>query len=206
MERALHKVTVQATLTHYGDVDVVIASDEDHRSFVGVPLHTNGRASGAFLFIEIDRITVLEMARDEVDLYTVMTERGVGLVFETQAADAELKTPPAARALNGGNRRSGPRKVLRQSAQVTHGDSTMQVSTWDLGTDGMCLVTPRPIQPGTRCQVTFDVPLPDGTHTVTADVRVVYSSYSGPAQFKVGTVFSELDDGAEGAITEFSAL
>src|SRR5438105_435209 len=121
----MHKVSVQATLTHYGDVDVVIASDEQHRSFMGVPLEGRNAESGSFLFIEIDRVTVLELARGDVDLYTVMTERPIGLVFQTTpfapddparaAADADSKprATPHDRSPRMANRRAMHRKLLR---------------------------------------------------------------------------------------------
>ena len=48
------------------------------------------------------------------------------------------------------NRRAMHRKLLRGPAQMTQGSASMAVRTWDLGPDGMCLVSPRPIEPGTR--------------------------------------------------------
>jgi hypothetical protein len=110
-------------------------------------------------------------------------------------------TRPPPHALN---RRAVPRKVLRQLAWVVQGDAETQVRTWDLGTDGMCLLTPRPIAPGSRIDVSFEVPLQGEAHAVTVTVKVVFSSYSGPEGFKIGTVFTHLGSEATGIIREFA--
>lgn len=103
------------------------------------------------------------------------------------------------------NRRAGPRKILRSAATlVLPGGLEREVKTWDLGVDGLCILSSKPISPGSRCKVTFDVPLSGRTSTVTVPIKVVYSSFSGPEGFKVGTVFSDLDDDSAGAITEFA--
>lgn len=98
--------------------------------------------------------------------------------------------PPA----DAPNRRAAPRKPLRETAIVVYGEVTRQVHTWDLSRDGLSLLATRPISPGTRCKVTFDVPLDDGTTTVTAAIRVVYSSYLAADEFKIGTLFTGLDE------------
>jgi hypothetical protein len=107
---------------------------------------------------------------------------------------------------NTTNRRAGPRKILRRAATlVLPGGLEREVRTWDLGVDGLCILSSKPISPGSRCQVTFDVPLSeDRSSTVTVPVKVVYSSFSGAEGFKVGTVFSGLDDDSADAITEFA--
>jgi hypothetical protein len=102
------------------------------------------------------------------------------------------------------NRRAVPRKVLRQVAWIVQGDAETQVRTWDLGTDGLCLLTPKPIAPGSRIEVSFEVPLQGEPHAVTVTVKVVFSSYSGPEGFKIGTVFTHLNDEAAGIIREFA--
>ena len=107
-------------------------------------------------------------------------------------------------APNASDRRAAHRKVLRQAASMIQGDTARQVKTWDLGTDGMCLLTSKPIPPGSRRQVTFDIPLPGKTTTVTVDVKVVYSSYAGPGEFKVGTIFIGLDQEVVNTIKEFA--
>jgi hypothetical protein len=102
------------------------------------------------------------------------------------------------------NRRAVPRKVLRQVAWVVLGDTETQVRTWDLGTDGLCLLTPKPIAPGSRIDVSFEVPLQGETCAVTVSVKVVFSSYSGPEGFKIGAVFTDLSDEASRIIREFA--
>ena len=98
-------------------------------------------------------------------------------------------TPPPDR-----NRRAAPRKMLRQPATVVYGGASRPVRTWDLGRDGMCLLSPKPIAPGTRCRVTFEVPLVDGSVGVTAALKVVYSSYAAAEEFKIGTVFTDIGE------------
>ena len=79
----------------------------------------------------------------------------------------------------------------------------MEVRTWDLSVDGMCLITPRPMPPGRHCTVTFAIPQNGGDVTVTTSLKIVYSSYTGPEAFKVGAVFSNLDADVAEAIHSF---
>jgi hypothetical protein len=76
-------LSVQKTLA-YKDVDVLLACDARQRSFVGIGCGEN--ADGEYVFIEIDRVTGLELERGTVDLYTVMTERCAGMVFHSTLA------------------------------------------------------------------------------------------------------------------------
>jgi len=80
----MHRVIVERSIP-YGDVDVVLAHDLDGRLFVGVGLGQDSR----FAFIHIDDVTAHELELGEVDLFTVISERGLGLVFEeTLGVDA----------------------------------------------------------------------------------------------------------------------
>lgn len=93
----------------------------------------------------------------------------------------------------GANRRIHPRKVLRGPATiVVPGQPPRDGKTWDLGLDGMSVISPRPIPPGTRCEVRFDLPGVDHPTHVTAPVKVLYCSYCGADGFKVGTAFGDL--------------
>lgn len=112
-----------------------------------------------------------------------------------------MGTRPPSHALN---RRAFHRKVLRQPATVRLGDASSAVRTWDLGLDGMCLVTTRPISPGTRCTVDFELPLQGGPRALSVAVKVIYSSYSGADGFKIGTHFTGLDDETAALIGEFT--
>ena len=78
----MHPLTIHRTLTNYGDVEVVIASDSQHRSYMAVA--ANGDDKDALIFVEIDRVTLLELERGEVPLYTIMTERALGQIFESR--------------------------------------------------------------------------------------------------------------------------
>jgi hypothetical protein len=104
------------------------------------------------------------------------------------------------------NRRASPRKAIRRAATVAIGDARKDVQTWDLGRDGMCLVAQRPIAPGTRCRIVFDLPLGGELVAVSATAKIVYSSYSAAGEFRIGAVFLALDDAAATAIGTFAAL
>jgi PilZ domain len=103
------------------------------------------------------------------------------------------------------NRRVAPRKVVRQTATLIQGDTIRTVQTWDLGRDGMCLLSPRPVAPGSRCKATFNVPLESGPMSVTAGLKIVYSSYSASGEFKIGAVFTDLDEGVAVILETFAA-
>jgi len=103
------------------------------------------------------------------------------------------------------NRRAHPRTALRGPVTVVHGGATFAARTWDVALDGVCLLTPRPISPGTRCKVSFQVPLAGGPRHVTVTIKVVYSSYAAPGEFKIGAVFTDLDEVGAGALGAFTA-
>ena len=103
------------------------------------------------------------------------------------------------------NRRAAPRKALRRDATVVYGGASRDVQTWDLGRDGMCLLSSRPIAPGTRFKVSFDLPLGADVIGITAAARVVYSSYSAAGEFKIGAVFTDLGDDVALVLARFAA-
>jgi hypothetical protein len=103
------------------------------------------------------------------------------------------------------NRRAAPRRALRGAATVEYGDLSKTVQTWDLGRDGMCLLASRPIAPGTRCKVAFELPNGEAPIRVTTAAKVVYSSYSAPGEFKIGAVFTALDDDVARVLERFAA-
>lgn len=107
--------------------------------------------------------------------------------------------------IQGANRRIHPRKVLRRPATVVlAGQPPRDARTWDLGLDGMSFLCPKPIPPGTRCEVRFELPLGDRSSPVTAPVKVLYCSFSGAEGFKVGTAFGDLDEQSLAAVKDFT--
>jgi len=68
----------------------------------------------------------------------------------------------------------------------------------------MSIMSPKPIAPGTRCEVSFELPVGGKVCPVTAAVKVLYCSFSGPDGFKVGTAFGDLDDESRDAVNGFS--
>lgn len=105
----------------------------------------------------------------------------------------------------GANRRIHPRKVLRRPATVVVAGQPREARTWDLGLDGMSFLSARPIPPGTRCEVRFELPVGDQASAVSAPVKVLYCSFCGADGFKVGTAFGTLDDDIMDAVRQFSA-
>jgi len=65
-------ITIQTTLLDCGDGRVVIANDAAERTMVGVS--TDGAS-----FMQIDRVTMLELERGAIDLRTVLAERCAGI-------------------------------------------------------------------------------------------------------------------------------
>jgi hypothetical protein len=107
--------------------------------------------------------------------------------------------------IQGTNRRMHPRKVLRTPATVVlPGQPPRDSRTWDLGVDGMSLMSPKPIPPGTKCEVSFELPVGGKPSRVTASVKVLYCSFTGEEGFKVGTAFGDLDDESRDAVNEFT--
>jgi hypothetical protein len=102
------------------------------------------------------------------------------------------------------NRRTTARKALRCAVRVELASGASRNATmWDVGIEGMSLVTTNPISPGTRCHAAFELPLAGGPLRLDLAAKAVYCSYTGPAAFKVGLVFSPLDAASERAIDEF---
>ena len=106
----------------------------------------------------------------------------------------------------GTNRRLSARKVLRRPAIVLlPGGLERAVRTWDVGVDGMSLVSAKPIPPGTRCTVRMELPEGEAVRLLDVPVKTVYCSLMGPEGVKVGMVFGALDADTERAIQRFMA-
>ena len=66
------------------------------------------------------------------------------------------------------------------------------------------MLSARPIAPGTRCNVVFEVPIGAELVAVTAKAKVVYSSYSAAGEFKIGAVFIDLDEAVANTLGRFA--
>ena len=106
--------------------------------------------------------------------------------------------------VSSSNRRAFARTALRQPATVSLGDAAIQVQTIDIGHGGVSLLVRRPIGPGTRGRIAFELPLGGGPAPIAASIKVVYSSYLAVEQFKIGAVFTELDEKAAEALHRFT--
>ena len=103
------------------------------------------------------------------------------------------------------SRRLAARRALRRDATLTHGKIRAPVQTWDIGRDGISVVAARPIAPGTRCLVEFDLPLGGSVHVIAVSAKVVYSSYAAAGEFKIGAVFIDLDEDVAKTLARFAA-
>ena len=103
------------------------------------------------------------------------------------------------------NRRAFARTAIRLPATVILGEAALAVHTLDIGPGGMSLLVPRPIAPGTRCSIAFELPLGDGTVSIAPPIKVVYSSYQSVEQFKIGAVFTEIDEATAQALERFTS-
>jgi len=73
----MNAITIQQTLLDCGEARVVLANDSSRREMVGVTMPNADTRPP--LFVQIDRVTMLELERGTVDLRTVLSERCAGL-------------------------------------------------------------------------------------------------------------------------------
>lgn len=101
------------------------------------------------------------------------------------------------------NRRGSRRKGLRRACvlHLANGD-TRAGTTIDVGVDGLCVLTSRPVAAGTRCRVSFELPGGSGDVRIDAAVRTVYSSY-GSDGFKIGASFTDVGPAMAAALAAF---
>ncbi|HJV95851.1 MAG TPA: hypothetical protein VJ608_07430 [Albitalea sp.] len=74
----MHPITIEQTLLDCGDARVVSAKDSEQRTMVGVS-HGH-KDAGDFVFVQIDRVTMLELERGTVDASTVIADRCAGVL------------------------------------------------------------------------------------------------------------------------------
>lgn len=73
----MNAITIQQTLLECGDARMVLANDSEARPLVGLSYEGNGEP----VFVQIDRVTMLELERGTVDARTVMAERCAGIAL-----------------------------------------------------------------------------------------------------------------------------
>lgn len=77
-------------------------------------------------------------------------------------------------------------------------------TTLDLSAEGLSLFTEQPIAPGTRCTIHVVLPCRSGPRPLQTEARSVYSSYSGPGDFRIGLVFADFDAERDSVIRDFA--
>jgi hypothetical protein len=83
------------------------------------------------------------------------------------------------------------------------GGVSRDVQMWDLANDGASLTSPRPTSQGTAVELQFELPAGGASTLVVARAKVVYSSYTAAAQFRIGVMFIEVDPAGAAAIDVF---
>ena len=101
------------------------------------------------------------------------------------------------------NRRALARKVLRRAATLAHHGQVADVEIADITGEGVGLLSPRPIPPGRRGDLSFALPLAAGDRPVTVPVKVMHSSYVARASFRIGARFTDLDAATAEAIQSY---
>lgn len=71
-------ITILETLLNLHEGRLVRADDAQHRPVFGVSPQDG--EPGAPAFVQIDRVTMLELERGELDVHTAMNERCAGIV------------------------------------------------------------------------------------------------------------------------------
>jgi hypothetical protein len=73
----MNAITIQTTLLDCGEGRVVLANDAEARPLVGISMQR--RSDAEPVFVQIDRVTMLDLERGAVDLRTVLAERCAGI-------------------------------------------------------------------------------------------------------------------------------
>jgi len=114
-----------------------------------------------------------------------------------------MPTPPFE---NESNRRSNRRRGLRcTAALVLPGREPQRATTAEVSIEGLSFHFGRPVAPGTRCQISFELPLSERSVPVSAQIKTIYSSYCGDEGFRIGAVFVTLDTACADALLAFTA-
>jgi hypothetical protein len=99
--------------------------------------------------------------------------------------------------------RSSPRKVLKTRAIVTFdGAAPLVARTVDVGSSGICISYPQPMQPGQTCDLSFDVFLDGKVNTVKTRSKAMYCIFSN-GEYKIGFQFLSLELAAMTLLAKF---
>ena len=102
------------------------------------------------------------------------------------------------------NRRLSARTAFRGPGRLLlPGGISRDVQMWDIASDGASLMSPRPTPQGSTVDLQFELPGGGTSTLVVARAKVVYSSYTAAAQFRIGMMFLEIDPAAVAAIEQF---
>jgi hypothetical protein len=99
--------------------------------------------------------------------------------------------------------RSGPRTVLRVAATIHFKDAPpMPAKTIDIAQDGLSLLAPEHVPPGTQCGIRFTAMIQGRIAKVEAVAKVVYSICVGTTGFRVGCQFTDMDADTRAAVRQ----
>lgn len=102
------------------------------------------------------------------------------------------------------DRRASRRAALQQECEVVlAGSVSRKGRTCEVGLDGLSLLTGKPISPGVRCQIRFDLPTRAGPVSLCLSAKAVYSSFQSAERFRIGLVFDRLTPEDERTLADF---
>jgi hypothetical protein len=89
----MNAITVRSILLHYDAPLVVTASDACGRAFVGLSFGDDAEDGlHDFAFVQVDRVTMTELLRGELDLRVLVTERCSGLILAGRCLGAAMES------------------------------------------------------------------------------------------------------------------
>lgn len=101
------------------------------------------------------------------------------------------------------DQRKSARKILKVKAMVAlEGQAPVLARTSDIGSNGVSITMPDPLQAGQSGQLRFDLLVEGQLVPVQARARVMYCIFSG-GEFKVGFQFMNLDMSAMSQLARF---
>lgn len=101
------------------------------------------------------------------------------------------------------DQRTSARKILKVRAVLAmEGQPPVQVRTTDIGSNGVSLTVPHPLQTGQTGQVGFDLLVDGAPFPLHARVKVMYCIFSN-GEFKAGFQFMNLDLNALSQVSRF---
>ena len=103
----------------------------------------------------------------------------------------------------GTEQRRAERRVVKVKTLLAVGDADpMRALTIDVSMQGVGMIVPSPVKPGSKAQIEFDLYHDGKSHLVRAIAKCVHCIFSG-GQFRAGFEFEYLEPSGKVAIIKF---